>query len=456
MRWTLGDIARLTGGELVRGDPARVVTRVGTDSRSIEPGALFFALRGPNFDGHDFVLAALDSGACGAVVSRDVPADRGCLVRVADTLRALGDLARAVRRSAPFEKVFALTGSNGKTTTKEMLASICETVRPGEVLKTEGNWNNLVGVPLTLLRYEGQRIGVFELAMNRRGEIARLTEIVAPDHAALLNVGPAHLEALGSLEGVADAKAEMLENLPGHAVAVLNADDPWVRRVSGRFPGRKVWFGREEPLRIENFTAHGFEGISFDLCAGVRRARVRLRVVGEHNARNALAAAALALSAEIPLEAVVEGLESFRPVAMRMEVLRLRNGVTVVHDAYNANPASVEAALRTLRSLAGRPLAVLGEMRELGSGAEEEHRRVGEWVARYGVEEVVVVGRAAEAIAVGALSQGMRADAVARCETPEEAARLVRERWRPGDVVLVKGSRLARLERTVELLRKAS
>jgi len=454
MGWTLGEIAAATGGRIVRGDSGMKVPRVATDSRDLAPSTLFFALRGARFDGHDFVEQALERGACGAVVSRVVAAPTGALLHVADTERALGDLARATRLRAGM-KVFAIAGSNGKTTTKEMLAAICAQRWPGSVLKTPGNRNNLIGLPLTLLDWNGERVAVLEMGMNRAGEIARLTEIARPDFGAITQVSEEHLEGLGSLEGVAAAEGELFAGLPENAVAVVNGDDAWVRRQAQRFAGRKVFFGADTAIRAEHVADLGFDGVAFDLRIEGLRRRVRLRLLGRHNVANALCAAALAHAAGIEFDCIVAGLEAVQPAAMRMEVHRLKNGVVLINDAYNANPGSMLAALQALASLPGRSLAVLGEMRELGVGRLDAHRRLGERAAHLGVDLLVVVGEVAAVVASGAHAVGMRPGSIVACRTHEEAARAVRDRWQPGDAVLVKGSRGAHLEKVAELLEEA-
>jgi len=454
MTWTLAEIAAATEGRIVRGDADLAVARIATDTRRIEPGDLFVALRGPNFDGHRFVSEAIARGACGAVVAEDVEVERGALVRVADTERALGDLAAHTRRRAGL-RVLAVGGSNGKTTTKEMLAAICEAAWPGRVLKTRGNWNNLVGVPLTLLGWQGESVAVLELGMNRPGELARLTEIASPDFALLTNIGEEHLEGLGSLAGVAEAEGELFANLPPSAVAVVNADDPWVRRMAQRFAGASLAFGSGQTVRAEHVTNLGVDGVAFELHCGGAAVRVRLRLAGEHAVANAVAAAAAAHAAGVGIETIARGLAQVEPVPMRMEVRRLPNQVTLIDDSYNANPGSMGAALEALAHLPGRSLAVLGEMLELGAVREDAHRRLGERAHFFGVEVLVVVGVVADVVASGAHASGMRADSVVTCRTHEEAAEAVRARWRAGDVVLVKGSRGAHMERVVALLEQA-
>jgi UDP-N-acetylmuramoyl-tripeptide--D-alanyl-D-alanine ligase len=454
MSWTLAEVAAATGAHIVCGDPSISVASVSTDSRTLAPGALFFALRGPTFDGHTFAAEAVARGACGVVAAADLARLDAPVLRVANTARALGDLAAYTRRRAGLW-VFALTGSNGKTTTKEMLAAICEQRWPRRVLKTQGNLNNLIGLPLTLLSWRDETVAVLEMGMNRPGEIARLTEIAAPNCGAVLNVGAAHLEGLGSLAAVAAAKGELFAGLPAGAVAVVNAEDEWVGKVACAFKGRTVPYGAGTEICAERVVDLGIEGIAFTLRCHGQRASVRLHVPGRHNVANAVAAAAMAWAGGISLAHITGGLEAARGVAMRMEIRRLGNGVTIVNDAYNANPGSMETALRALVSLPGRPLAVLGEMRELGAESVEAHRQLGERTASLGVDLLVVVGEVAGVVASGAHAAGMRPDSVVVCRTHAEAVDAVRAHWRAGDVVLIKGSRGARLEQVAARLEEA-
>ncbi len=454
MSWTLAEVAAAVGARIAEGDPQLVAASVSTDSRTLEPGALFFALRGPSFDGHAYVAEALRRGACGAVVAAEVDAAGAALLRVADVERALGDLAAHTRRRSAM-RVLALTGSNGKTTTKEMLAAIAEQRWPRRVLKTRGNLNNLVGLPLTLLGWRGEEVAVLEMGMNRPGEIARLTEIAAPDCGAVLNVAAAHLEGLGDIAGVAAAKGELFAAMPADAVAVVNADDPWVRRAAEGFAGRKLLFGSGAEVRAEQIVDFGLDGVGLTLHCGGETARLRLRFTGRHNATNAVAAAAMAWAMGIDLGQIAAGLEAARPVAMRMEVHRLHNQVTLINDAYNANPGSMEAALQALASLPGRSLAVLGEMWELGVERVDAHRRLGERAASLGIDFLVVVGEVAEVVASGAHASGMRAGSVVVCQSHAEAVAAVRQHWQAGDVVLIKGSRAAHLEKVAAQLEEA-
>ncbi|MFI5394652.1 MAG: UDP-N-acetylmuramoyl-tripeptide--D-alanyl-D-alanine ligase [Candidatus Binatia bacterium] len=460
MNWTLRDVIAATGGDAIPGAPDLLFSSVTTDSRHVEPGALFFALRGPRHDGHDFVPEAVRLGVAGAVVDHPIEHVSTGQVCVPDTLKALGDLARWTRLRAPVQ-VVAVTGSNGKTTTKEMIAAICAAANPPatrtRILKTEGNENNLIGLPRTVLRLRGdEAVAVLEMGMNRSGEIARLTEIAWPDYAVITNIGPAHLEGFGgSIAGVAAAKAELFAGLTRDAVMAVNADDDWVRRMAAPFQSRKVTFGTDGEVRARAVADLGTDGLAFDLSIAGRASRVRLHFVGYHNVTNALAAAAIGHAMGVSLEVIARGLESAFVTPMRMQIARLPNGVTVINDAYNANPSSVEAALRALRRFSGRPVVVLGEMRELGDEARRAHRFVGERAAALGVQQLFLLGAQADAVADGARAGGMHADAIHVCGSHAEVAEAVVARWQPGDIVLVKGSRGMKMEEVVRLLESA-
>jgi UDP-N-acetylmuramoyl-tripeptide--D-alanyl-D-alanine ligase len=445
MTWTLGDIIDATGARSAR-RAGIVCTSISTDTRHLAAGALFVALRGPNHDGHRYVAEALRGGALAAVVD-NVPAgiDAAQALVVGDTLRALGDIATWTRKRAAV-RVAAITGSNGKTTTKEMLASICEraawTSGRSRILKTVGTENNLVGVPLTLLRLQGdEAVAVLEMGMNAPGEIARLTDIADPDVGVITNVGPAHLEGLGTVAGVAAAKGEMFAQMRTTATIAVNMDDEWVARVAANFAGRRIEFGNGREVQAIAVVDQGFEGPQFELRIGARAAKVRLNIPGRHNVTNALAAAAVAHGLGISIDAMCEGLQTAAAPPMRMQVLQLANGVTVLNDGYNANPASMTAALRFMGQRGGRTIAVLGEMRELGPTSAALHENVGRVAAECGVAMVVTVGDHGDDIARGARAGGVAAAALHVCAAPSDAADAVIAHWRAGDAVLVKGSR---------------
>jgi UDP-N-acetylmuramoyl-tripeptide--D-alanyl-D-alanine ligase len=403
---------------------------------------LYVALRGPRHDGHDFAAEALHAGAAAVLVERvptGVEPRRALLVR--DTLRALGDLA-AYTRGRWGGRVAAITGSNGKTTSKDMLVAICERAMARDaVLSTHANENNLIGLPLTLLRLVGdERVAVLEMGMNARGEIARMTEIAAPDVGLITNVGPAHLEGLGDLDGVAAAKGELFAGMRPSAAVAVNLEDERVVRLAADFRGRHIGFGRGGEVSADAIEDRGFDGIDFQLRIGGRGAAVRLRLAGRHNVQNALGAAAVAHGLGIDLDAIAHGLAAAHPPKMRLQVVRLANGVTLVNDAYNANPASTEAALDAIARTAGRAVAVLGEMRELGADSAALHRRVGAYAAACGVRWLLAVGPQAEEIAAGARATGKDLE-VTLCDDAAGAAELLIARWQRGDAILVKGSR---------------
>ncbi|HYR95990.1 MAG TPA: UDP-N-acetylmuramoyl-tripeptide--D-alanyl-D-alanine ligase [Candidatus Binatus sp.] len=456
----LEEVLAATGGELVRLGARTGFTGVTTDTRGVRPGELFVAIRGEAHDGHDFLADAAQRGA-GAVLVERAHAERplACgVIAVRDTLAALGDLA-AFHRRRHRPRVVAVTGSNGKTTTKEMLAAILERAfGPGRVLRTTGTQNNLVGLPLTLLRLGGgEEAAILELGMNGPGEIWRLAQIAEPDVGVITCVAPAHLEGLGSIHGVAEAKAELYRRLRPSATAVVNADDPLVSASARAFPGRKVSFGTADALELavgaRAIADHGLDGTEFHLVVERRDVPVRLAVPGRHNVTNALAAAAAAHALGVGIDAVAAGLEAFQPPGMRMEVTHLPNGVTVLNDAYNANPASMAAALRTLAASRGRRrVAVLGEMRELGAESARAHRELGVAAAAASVDALFLLGEHAETVRAGAESAGLPADRVVVAASHEDLAGRLLGYCRPGDLILLKGSRGAAMEQVLRRL----
>lgn len=433
------------------------ITGVSIDSRRIREGELFVALRGERFDGHDFVPDAIRKGAWGALVERSSFEQRFSslgglqnILPVEDTLFALQEMSSTHRKKFTFP-VVGVTGSNGKTTTKEMLASIL--LQQGPVLKNEGNLNNHIGVPLTLLKLNRSHCSaVIEMGMSAPGEIDLLARIASPTVGVITNIGPAHLEFFGSMDNIAEAKGELLARLPHDAVAVLNADDPFLDRLQSRFGGRTVTFGVRNRADVSaSEVRQDREGSDVTIAAAGSSTGVRLRAAGVHNVSNALAAAATAIALGMPLDAVKRGLEDFTPVSMRSEVKDVE-GRTMLADYYNANPASMEAAIETLISLAagGRSIALLGDMLELGSAADEAHRAVGRIAARSGVDTLITCGTLAKGIAEGALAEGMKKDRVFGAETHAEAAGLLKKLSRPGDVVLIKASRGMKMEKILE------
>jgi len=453
MNLDLQKIAQATAGRLTPASARGTVTGISTDSRTLRPGELFVPLRGERFDGHDFLSLAVRRGAA-ACLSEDVIAGFPVpVIQVADTLAALGDLAAACRREFA-GPVVAVTGSSGKTTTKEMLAAILSQQSQG--LKTEGNFNNLVGLPLTLFRLEaGQRWVVLEMGMSARGEIARLAEIALPDVGIITNVGPAHLETLHGLEGVARAKGELFAALRAGGTAVINADDERVARLPVANGARRLLYGTgaDAEVRAEAVSAAGTT-VSFRLLLPTGAWPVTLQVAGRHNVHNALAAAAAALALGTPAAAIVRGLEAFRPVRGRMEVVRLASGAVLLEDSYNANPLSTQAALTALDEMggSGRRIAVLGDMLELGAAAAELHRQVGAAAAQC-CDYLFLFGAMAAETAAGARQGGMAAERVMIIDSHDAAAARLRELLQPGDRLLVKGSRGMQMEKVAAVLR---
>jgi UDP-N-acetylmuramoyl-tripeptide--D-alanyl-D-alanine ligase len=448
VNWTLPEILGATGGELIRWGPGPF-RGFSTDSRTLLPDHVFVALRGPHFDGREFLSDALQRGASGAITSRDELSGPAALVRVEDGLRALGDLAAAHRRRLAV-RVVAITGSNGKTTTKEMIAAVLA-ASGASVAKSRGTENNLVGVPQTLLRLSGSEdFAVIEMGMNHPGEIWRLAEIARPDVGVITNVGPAHLESLGSLENVAAAKGELALALPARATLVINGADPRLVAIGERCPCRTIVVG-ERVRAVASATA---TGQLLEIEVDGRREPVEIAMRGAHNVQNALLAVAAGIALGLDLEVAVDGLRRFTPPPMRLEVIDLPSGARVLNDAYNANPASMRAALAALAAEPGRRrIAVLGEMWELGEGAGRYHREVGHAAGMLRIDRLVAVGRHADQMAEGAIEGGLGGEAVERAASTAEASERLAGNLGEGDVVLVKGSRAAHMEDIVETLR---
>lgn len=438
-------------GELVQGDADVEITGVSTDSRATRSGDIFFALVGENSDGHAYVGVAIENGAAAAVVSRTVESS-GRIIRVPDTLAALGDLAMWHRRRFDV-RVVGVTGSVGKTTTKEMIAQVLS--RRLSVLKNVGNFNNEIGVPLTIFRLEPEHdVLVQEMAMRLPGEIAELAEIARPDIGVITNVGLSHIERLGSRDAIAAAKAELLEMLPTDGIVVLNADDAYFDYLSDKAPCDVASYGiTRGDIRAEGIRLDAAGRPTFTVAIGGVRFDVSLPVVGEHNVLNALAAVAVGLSFGLPVEEIVLGLESFVPPDKRANIFESKGKYKIFDDTYNANPASMNAALRTLASMnGGRKVAVLGDMLELGDYAVAAHREIGKLAAESGITLLVTVGELGREIGAGARDAGFAGD-IREYDTSEAAGAAVRGEVGRGDLVLVKGSRGMRMENVVEALK---
>jgi UDP-N-acetylmuramoyl-tripeptide--D-alanyl-D-alanine ligase len=436
---------------------AMEIKGVSIDSRKIKEGELFVAIKGDRFDGHDFVPEVMQKGAWGAIVDKSILETQfgkigglPNIIPVEDTLRALQEISFLHRKKFSLPMV-GITGSNGKTTTKEMIAGILK--QQGPVLKNEGNLNNHIGVPLTLMQLtKDHRAAVVEMGMSAPGEIDLLTRLVNPDVGVITNIGPAHLEFLGSLDGVAGAKAELLGNIKADGTAVLNADDPYFETLKKKWTGRVLSFGIEQRADVHaSHIRQDKEFTDFTLEAKGSKTNVRLRAVGRHNIYNALAAAAATLAVGTPLETIKYGLDDFAPVAMRSE-LKVVKGRTVLADYYNANPGSVKAALETLVTLrpGARSVAVLGDMLELGSSSAEEHRAIGRTAARLGVDVLIAVGPQAKQMLEGAREAGMPKERLFAARSHAGAAARLAKESKNGDAVLIKGSRGMKMEKILE------
>lgn len=443
----LSEIAQATGGRVIGEDV--LVHAVGTDSRKLEAGQLFIALKGERFDGHEYAESVLKQGAAAVLVSRDVGAVPAVLVE--DTRLALGQLAAWWRAKFSIP-VAAITGSNGKTSVKEMLAAILRAAANEDdaVLATQGNLNNDIGLPLTLLRLrEHHRYAVVEMGMNHAGEISYLTRIGRPDVALINNATSAHLGGLGSVEGVAKAKGEIFEGLGDSGVAVINADDAYAglwQSLAGQH--RIVRFGLNAGADVTAGYALHANGSDLQLHTPAGERALRLPVPGLHNTRNALAATAVALTMGVPLEAVVEGLAGFAGVKGRLQRKPGRHGAVLIDDTYNANPASMRAAIDVLASQSGKRLLVMGDMGELGENEAALHAELGAYAKAAGVDGLYALGNLA-AKAAETYGQG------ASChDTVEGLAGALSPSLDATTTVLIKGSRFMRMERVVELLQE--
>lgn len=457
MKLPLSRIAEFVSGGLIGCDPASVTTGYSIDSRTINPGEIFFAVKGERFNGHDFVQQAIERGAIAAVVSHrerlDQQVNASSVIKVEDTLVALQSLATAVRRLWG-KPLIAVTGSAGKTTTKEAIAHVLAS--KFNVYKSAGNFNNHFGLPLMLLKLEPEHdVAVVELGMSHAGEIAVLAKIAQPDTGVVTIVAPVHLEFFNSIADIARAKYELIESLPSNGTAILNADDEYVSQFGRDFKGKVITYGIAPTanVRAEYIQARGQQGSEFDVVAAGRRANATLPLVGSHNVHNALAAVAVALEQGIPLAQAVRKLSSLAPADKRGEVLRFGN-ITVINDCYNSNPKALSAMVDALATMpAKRRIVVAGEMLELGPMGEQMHRECGRHIAERKIDFLLGVRGLARTMVESAAHPGMSAEFVA---TPEEAGAWLRDNARNGDVVLLKASRGVKLERALELWRQPS
>jgi UDP-N-acetylmuramoyl-tripeptide--D-alanyl-D-alanine ligase len=454
--FTINEIAEATGGRIIGSDEGEV-SGISTDSRSAADDELFVPLCGTSFDGHDYLAAVADKGIQAVLASEswlahhNLPDTLTCIA-VNDTLRALGDLAAAYRQRYQVTLV-GITGSNGKTTCKEMLATILDQIGPG--LKTAGNLNNLIGLPQMLFRLRPEHgWAVLEMGMSEAGEIDRLAEIAAPQIGVLLNAFPAHLESMGNVENVARAKGELLQRLAFGGCAVVNADDPLIADRPAPEGVRRITFGlNDAEIRASAIESHGIRGQGFTLHIVDESIVVSLAAFGRHNIYNALAAAAAAHALGIPAGIIGNGLELFHPYDKRFNLEKC-GGIMLIDDSYNANPASMGAALATLAELKGNRSAfvALGDMLELGGNEAELHRMAGVQAAQV-ADRLYLHGPLSAYVAEGAISAGMPDEAVIRGLSHAEIAADILASAAEGDFVLLKGSRGMKMENIAEIIR---
>jgi UDP-N-acetylmuramoyl-tripeptide--D-alanyl-D-alanine ligase len=452
MRLPLWRVAEFAGA---KGEFDQESTAMGysIDSRTVSPGDLFIALKGERFDAHDFVKAAFEAGAVAAIVQAGSAVSAGPhnLLYVDDTLRALQSLGAAARRVWG-KPLVGVTGSAGKTTTKEILAHLLK--MRYRVMKSSGNLNNHIGLPLQLLKLEPEHdVAVVEMGMNHAGEIRVLGNLAHHDLAVVTSVGPVHLEFFNSVADIARAKYEIIETLHAGGVAILNADDEYVAQFGRDFKGKVVTFGLHRPADVsaQNVLLRGGEGSSFDLVVGGVIEQVNLPLVGEHNISNTLAATAAALERGVTPSQIAQALSTIQPVEKRGQVLYL-GGATIINDCYNSNPRALNAMIDTLASIqAERRILVAGEMLELGKMSEKLHRECGRHAAKKKIDIVIGVHGMARALVEAASGAGAQAQYM---EMPEEAGERLARELKPGDAVLFKASRSVKLERALEVLQQ--
>jgi UDP-N-acetylmuramoyl-tripeptide--D-alanyl-D-alanine ligase len=443
-------ISELAGAKLEQGDGKTLVERISTDSRTIKKSELFVALRGENFDGHKFVEDVAKTGAAGAIVDLKwkgkVPT-KFAIIRTENTLLAYQNLAANYRRLLPI-KVLAITGSNGKTSTKDFSASVLG--RKFRVTKTQGNFNNHVGLPRTILEANSEHeVGVWEIGMNHPGEVAALAKIAAPDAAIITNVGVAHIEFMGTREAIAKEKGSLAEAVGVNGMVILNADDPFSKGIAQRTGAHVTFAGTNEGTIRAIDIQQSADGSEFTIIEGAHRCRAQLPVPGIHMVQNALLAVAAGRAFGLSLEEAAAGLVSAPLTKARLQIKEI-NGVQFLDDSYNANPDSMKAALQTLIELDsdGKRIAVLGEMRELGKETQRGHEEVGEAAASFGIDQLIGIGEMGEVMANAAKKAGLEKSSTVG--STSEAAELLSDIAEPGDLILIKGSRLARTEEVIE------
>ncbi len=460
MNVSAGQVESSTGGILIRGTRDTVIPGVSIDTRTLRPGDLFFAIRGPRHDGHEYLETALRAGATGVVVDvrYPLPAEfpsHQMLLQVEDTHQALKDLATDVRRQWRGSLV-GITGSMGKTTSKEFAAQVLQTEY--SVYRSPGNLNNLYGLPLAIFGLNAEdHIGIFELGMSAPGEIAEMCRIAKPDVGVITNVAPVHLEFFASLEEIARAKGELASGLPPDGVLVYNEDDPLVREIAIGYTGHKISFGLSESsnFRVSDIEITGLQETRFKIRGNGVTSRAVIPLGGEHFVRNALPAIALGAHYRVPMEQIVESLRHLHSAHMRGQIVHFREGFTIIDDSYNSNPRALMQMTETLCRIPSytRRILVAGEMLELGKESGPLHYRCGTWAAECGVDLVVAVQGAAKEISRGAVEGGVQESRARFFTDVDSAAEFLSAKVQVGDLVLIKGSRGVHLEKLTQLMR---
>lgn len=452
---SLNQLCEKMEGKILHGSPSLSFYRYNIDSRLTEQGELFFALIGSR-NGHDFVSCAAEKGAAGAVVSQEIhpPCKDFALIRVKDTLKALQKLAKKVL-SEHKVKVTGITGSIGKTSTKEFAYSLLSLSH--KVLKSSGNYNNHIGLPLSILKLsEEHNIAVLEMGMSSPGEIADLTRIAPPDVAVVTNIQPVHLEFFKSIEKITLAKKEILDGMKTNGTAVLNGDDILGKKIALNWKGGKIFFGLSKncDIRARNIKKNGLNGMSFELIYGKKNSEITIPFFYESALYNFLAAAAVAYTFSVPIEAILTQTKTLNQLSMRGVLFRLKTNINLVDDSYNSNPAALESALKSLAVIpAKRKIAVLGDMLELGPDKIEYHIQAGRQVLKYEFDLLITVGPLSRHMAEGALSSGMSHNKIHSFDNSEETAEEIENLLHEGDLVLVKGSRGMKTEKIVNKLK---
>jgi UDP-N-acetylmuramoyl-tripeptide--D-alanyl-D-alanine ligase len=454
----ISEIVKATDGKLVSGEGDIAVNDIVTDSRHIQEGMFFIPLKGEKFDGHEFIAKAFESGAVGCVTENllDGEFKDKFIIKVKSTFKALHDIARYYREKFPIPFV-AITGSVGKTTTKDMVAHVLG--QRFEVLKTQGNFNNEIGLPLTVFRLNNQHtIGVTEMGMSGFGEISRLVSIVKPKMAVITNIGLSHIEKLGSQDNILKAKMEIFEAFDSNSVAILNGDDKRLFALKGTLPFKTVFYGIYNEacdIKVQKISYLGEKGSDFELVIDQTLYTVHVPAMGEHNIYNALASIAVGLEYDISMENIMKGILLFKPEKMRLDIFQSK-GIKVLNDCYNASPTSMEAALKVLRQMdhKNRKIAILGDMLEMGEWAFEAHKKIGENVVENNIDYLITVGYNGKSIALGALEAGMMKENIFSFDTNEEVIKFIDSFLQDGDAILIKASRGMKMESISEHIRE--